>query len=86
MEKILNAKNACEALSISKPTLYRLTRSGYVKKIAISQGRVGWLQSSISAYINEKLDEAQKGPQCSKNTHLHNENLVLLDERLKAET
>jgi len=51
METILSHKAACKALSISKPTLYRLTNEGKLKKIKISAGRVGWLQSSIQSYI-----------------------------------
>ena len=51
MEKILSYKQACELLSISKPTLYRLTNQNKLQKINISEGRVGWLQSSIDNYI-----------------------------------
>jgi len=51
MEIVLSHKDACKALSISKPTLYRLTNEGKLKKIKISAGRVGWLQSSIQSYI-----------------------------------
>ena len=53
METILSQKDACKVLSISKPTLYRLTNKGMVQKIKISKGRVGWLQSSIQAYIDK---------------------------------
>ena len=52
METILSHKEACRVLSISKPTLYRLTKKGMLQKIKISEGRVGWLQSSIQAYID----------------------------------
>ena len=51
METVLSHKDACKALSISKPTLYRLTNEGKLKKVKISAGRVGWLQSSIQSYI-----------------------------------
>ena len=51
METVLSHKDACKALSISKPTLYRLTNEGKLKKIKISAGRVGWLKSSIQSYI-----------------------------------
>ena len=51
METILSHRDACKALSISKPTLYRLTNQGKLQKIRVSDGRVGWLQSSIERYI-----------------------------------
>ena len=52
MNTILLHKDACKVLSISKPTLYRLTNKGMLQKIKIYDGRVGWLQSSIQAYID----------------------------------
>lgn len=55
MEKILSAKAACDALSISKPTLYRLTATGLATKIQVSKGRVGWLASSIDSYIQDLI-------------------------------
>ena len=56
MEKILSAKAACETLSISKPTLYRLTATGLIKKVSVSKGRVGWLASSIDKYIQDLVN------------------------------
>ena len=56
METVLSHKDACKALSISKPTLYRLTNEGKLKKIKISAGRVGWLQSSIQSYIERCIE------------------------------
>ena len=53
METILSLKEACKALSISKPTLYRITNQGKVVKIRVSEGRVGWIRSSIEQYIDE---------------------------------
>ena len=44
-----------------KPTLYRLTSQGKLTKVKISEGRVGWLQSSVDEFI-ENL----------KTTHLNN--------------
>ena len=51
METILKSTDACQILSISKPTLYRLTSNGKLTKVKISQGRVGWLKSSIDDFI-----------------------------------
>jgi len=58
METVLSHKDACKALSISKPTLYRLTNEGKLKKIKISAGRVGWLQSSIQSYIKTCIESS----------------------------
>jgi len=51
MECLLKSKEVCSMLGISKPTLYRLTSQGKLKKVKISEGRVGWLQSSVNAFI-----------------------------------
>jgi predicted DNA-binding transcriptional regulator AlpA len=51
MDIILNWRQACAALSISRPTLYALTNQGKLKRVKISAGRVGWPQSEISKYI-----------------------------------
>ena len=56
METVLSHKDACKALSISKPTLYRLTNEGKLKKVKISAGRVGWLKSSIQSYIETCIE------------------------------
>ena len=51
MDIILNWRQACAALSISRPTLYALTNQGKLKRVKISAGRVGWPKSEISKYI-----------------------------------
>jgi excisionase family DNA binding protein len=51
MDIILNWRQACAALSISRPTLYSLTNQGKLKRVRISKGRVGWPESEISRYI-----------------------------------
>ena len=51
MDIILNWRQACAALSISRPTLYSLTNQGKLKRVKISAGRVGWPQSEINKYI-----------------------------------
>ena len=60
MDGILNWRQACEALSISRPTLYSLTNQSKLKRVKISQGRVGWPQSEISKYIDRLIAE-EKG-------------------------
>ena len=51
MDIILTWRQACAALSISRPTLYSLTNQGKLKRVKISAGRVGWPQSEINKYI-----------------------------------
>jgi predicted DNA-binding transcriptional regulator AlpA len=55
MDRILNCKDTCSALSISKATLYRLSKAGQIKKIKLSKGRVGWRQSDLVSFINKRL-------------------------------
>ena len=58
MDKILNWRQACETLSISRPTLYALTNQGILKRVRISKGRVGWPQSDINRYIESLIANA----------------------------
>ena len=60
MDIILNWRQACAALSISRPTLYSLTNQGKLTRVRISKGRVGWPKSEISRYI-ESLITNHKG-------------------------
>ncbi|MBL6780623.1 MAG: AlpA family phage regulatory protein [Candidatus Puniceispirillum sp.] len=55
MDIILNWRQACAALSISRPTLYSLTNQGKLTRVRISKGRVGWPQSEISNYIESLI-------------------------------
>ena len=59
MQKILNWRDACHALSISRPTLYKLTNEGALKRVQISPGRVGWPASEIKRFIETRLTEAE---------------------------
>jgi Predicted transcriptional regulator len=60
MDKILNWRQTCETLSISRPTLYALTNQGILKRVRISKGRVGWPQSEVSKYIESLLNPANR--------------------------
>ena len=55
MDIILNWRQACAALSISRPTLYSLTNQGKLTRVRMSKGRVGWPQSEISRYIESLI-------------------------------
>ena len=58
MNKILNWRQTCEALSISRPTLYSLTNQGLLKRVKVSKGRFGWPQSDINRYIESLIANA----------------------------
>ena len=60
MDKILNWLQACEALSISRPTLYALTNQGLLKLVKVSKGSVGWPQSEVSKYIEGLVSKADR--------------------------
>ena len=51
MDIILNWRQACAALSISRPTLYSLTNQGKLTRVCLSKGQVRWPQTEISRYI-----------------------------------
>ena len=55
MTKILNCKQACDALGVSRTTLYRLTRKCVLSKIQISEGRVGWLANDLDQYVRDQV-------------------------------
>ena len=55
MTKIFNCKQACDALGVSRTTLYRLTRKGVLSKIQISEGRVGWLADDLDQYVRDQV-------------------------------
>ena len=55
MTKILNCKQACDALGVSRTTLYRLTRQGVLSKIQISERRVGWLANDLDRYVKDQV-------------------------------
>ena len=55
MTKILNYKQACDALGVSRTTLYRLTRKGVLSKIQILEGRVGWLADDLDQYVRDQV-------------------------------
>ncbi|AOM40221.1 helix-turn-helix transcriptional regulator [Xenorhabdus hominickii] len=52
MDKLLSAKQICEAISISKPTLYRKIESGQIPKPLKDGRRSRWKESDIIHYIN----------------------------------
>ena len=51
MNKILNWRQVCEALSISRPTLNSLINQGLLKRVTVSKGCVNWLQSNVEKFV-----------------------------------
>jgi predicted DNA-binding transcriptional regulator AlpA len=53
LSQIVDRKELATTLGLSLPTIDRMTKSGRIgpKAIQVSAGRVGWLRSSIEAWI-----------------------------------
>ena len=52
MEKILlNAKEACYFLGISKSTLLRLSDANKLKKVHLSERRVAWIKQDLESFV-----------------------------------
>ena len=51
MDKVLSTKEACDHLSLSKATLYRIANQGKLTKIQLSKRRVGWRSAELILYI-----------------------------------
>ena len=51
LDKVLSTKEACDHLSLSKATLYRIANQGKLTKIQLSKRRVGWRSAELVAYI-----------------------------------
>ena len=51
MEQILPLPKAAKAASVSLSTLKRLISSGAIRKVRISEGRVGVLESELDDYL-----------------------------------
>lgn len=51
--RIVDRKELATTLGLSLPTIDRMTKNGRIgpKAIQVSAGRVGWLRSSIEAWI-----------------------------------
>jgi len=55
---LLPEQEVLRQTAVSKTTIWRLERQGrFPKRIRISPRRVGWLQSEVDAWINERIAE-----------------------------
>ena len=50
---VYNAEDASTLLGISKSTLFRLTELKKLRKIKVSNRRVGWTHSELIRFIND---------------------------------
>ena len=58
MKKVLNSKEAAAVLGISRSTLYKLSKKE-VRKIRLSEKRVGWPLSELERFITERLQNSR---------------------------
>ena len=59
--KIIRPTQLAEMLSVSKVSLWRMQKRGELPpRIKISQRAVGWRESDIEAWLNEKAEEAEE--------------------------
>ena len=58
MKKVLNSKEAALLLGISRSTLYKLSKKE-VRKIRLSEKRVGWPLSELERFITERLQNSR---------------------------
>ena len=49
--RVLSLKNAAEAAGVSLSTLKRLIAAGALKKIRVSEGRVGIYEAELDEYL-----------------------------------
>lgn len=59
MTKLLNCRQTCIALSISRTNLYRLTKAGEIRKVQISANRVGWPEDEIQRFIQTRMQQTE---------------------------
>lgn len=59
MTRILNCRQTCKALSISRTNLYRLTKAGEIRKVQISANRVGWSEDEIQRFIQIRMQQPE---------------------------
>jgi prophage regulatory protein len=62
-ERFLTIFQVLERIPFSKPHIYRLMRRHqFPRQIRVGARRVGWLESDIDRFIEEKISEARDEP------------------------
>ena len=57
MNRVLSMKAAAEAASISLSTLKRLIAAGALRKVRVSQGRVGVFAKELDEYLSKCAED-----------------------------
>lgn len=60
-EEVLDAKQVCSILNISRSTLYKALKrdDGFPKPFSITPGRKHWKLSEIDSWVNGKMNGGQ---------------------------
>jgi prophage regulatory protein len=58
-ERLLSPKEVIKRTSLSRTTLWRLSRRGdFPKPISLSPGRRGWPESAVAKWISDRIGAA----------------------------
>jgi prophage regulatory protein len=58
VEKIIRKKELIKTIGLSDPSIYRLEKAGrFPRRLQLGGNSVGWLQSEIQAWIEQKAAE-----------------------------
>jgi prophage regulatory protein len=60
-DRILSIKTVCELTSLSRATVWRESQAGrFPCPVQLTPGRVGWLATSVSTWIEDRVRGASK--------------------------
>jgi excisionase family DNA binding protein len=54
LDPVLSRKEAAKALSVHRNTIIRLEQAGKLRRIQVTEGRVGYRLSEINRYLSER--------------------------------
>lgn len=61
LERILKLKEVCERTALSRSTVYLWIAEGrFPAAINLGNRSVGWLESEVSEWINERINSSRK--------------------------
>ena len=58
--RVLSLKDAADAAGISLSTLKRLIAAGALRKVRISEGRVGVFATELAGYLSSRVEDISK--------------------------
>lgn len=60
---IIRRKQVEQRVALSRTTIYDMVRNGtFPKPIALGAGSVGWVESEVTDWLNERISKRDKGP------------------------